>query len=103
MYLACAKLAVTVMIVPTFTVPELNTPLPLDAAQIDVLRALLRGERPEALIRERHMLPSLTADMINEALFDEIGDTVLICENDKLSLVEDYRDDLALMLEGVRP
>ena len=82
--------------------PE-DTTLPLDAAQIDVLRALLRGERPEALIRERHLLPSLTADMINEALFDEIGDTVLICENDKLSLVEDYRDDLALMLEGVRP
>ena len=49
------------------------------------------------------MLPSLTADMINEALFDDIGDTVLICEDDKLSLVEDYRDDLALMLEGVRP
>ena len=94
---------------PSFEVPAAadaapeDTPLPLDAAQIDVLRALLRGERPEALIRERHMLPSLTADMINEALFDEIGDTVLICENDKLSLVEDYRDDLALMLEGVRP
>ena len=94
---------------PSFEVPAAadaapeDTPLPLDAAQIDVLRALLRGERPEALIRERHMLPSLTADMINEALFDDIGDTVLICEDDKLSLVEDYRDDLALMLEGVRP
>ena len=82
--------------------PE-DTALPLDGTQIDVLRALLRGERPEALIRERHMLPSLTADMINEALFDDIGDTVLTCEDDRLSLVEDYRDDLALMLEGGRP
>ena len=49
------------------------------------------------------MLPSLTADLINEALFDDIGDTVLMCEDDMLFLVEDYRDDLALMLEGGRP
>jgi hypothetical protein len=41
--------------------------------------------------------------MINEALFDDFGDTVLTCEDDRLSLVEDYRDDLALMLEGGRP
>ena len=83
-------------------VPE-DTGLPLDGTQINVLRALLRGDRPEALIREKHMLPSLTADLINEALFDDIGDTVLMCEDDMLFLVEDYRDDLALMLEGGRP
>ena len=43
-------------------------------------------------------MPSLVADCINEALFDEIGDTVLSCEDDRLSLVEDYVDDLAQML-----
>ena len=45
-------------------------------------------------------MPSILADTINEALFDEIGDTVLLCENDDLSLVEDYRDELTQLLGG---
>lgn len=82
-------------------VPE--TELPLGEAEVLILRTLLRGERPEGLMRERHMMPSLAADMINEALYDEIGDTVLVCEDDVLSLVEDYREDLARMLGGGGP
>ena len=39
-------------------------------------------------------MPALAADMINELLFDEIGDTVLDCDGDRLSVVEDYREDL---------
>ena len=86
--------------------PEETAPpaeLPLGETETLILRALLRGERPEGLIRERHMMPSLAADMINEALFDEIGDAVLVCEDDVLSLVEDYREDLARMLGGGGP
>ena len=45
-------------------------------------------------------MPSIIADAVNEALFDEIGDTVLSCDDDRLSLVEDYRDDLTRMLGG---
>ena len=82
-------------------VPE--TGFPLGEAEALILRTLLRGERPEGLMRERHMMPSLAADMINEALFDEFGDTVLVCEDDELSLVEDYREDLARMLGGGGP
>ena len=37
---------------------------------------------------------------INEALFDEIGDNVLECEGDRITLVEDYREDLARMIGG---
>ena len=40
----------------------------------------------------------IVADAINEAMFDEIGDTVLSCEDDVLSLVDDYRDDIAQLL-----
>lgn len=75
--------------------------LPLDALQVHVLRALLKGEAPEALIRENHLTPSLVSDMINEALFDEIGDTVLTCEGEKLAMIEDYREDIAQMLGGI--
>ena len=68
--------------------------LPLDAVQMQVLRALLEGRDPAAIIRENHLMPSIVADSINEALFDEIGDTVVLCEDDKLFPVEDYIEDL---------
>ena len=79
------------------------TGLGLDAVQLQLLRALLRGEPVKDLLRAAHRMPSIEADMLNEALFDEIGDTVLLCEDDKLSLVEDYREDLLTLLGGDAP
>ena len=46
-------------------------------------------------------MPSIAADTINEALYDEIGDTVLECEDDKLTVVEDYREDVIRLLGGI--
>lgn len=46
------------------------------------------------------MMPSVVADTINEALFDEIGDNVLECDGDTITLVEDYRDDLLKIFGG---
>lgn len=80
--------------------PELPEGLPLDALQIRILRSLLRGEAVDGMIRENHLMPSLVADAVNEALFDEIGDTVLSCDDDRFSLIEDYREDLTRMLGG---
>jgi hypothetical protein len=45
-------------------------------------------------------MPSLAADAINEAMMDEIGDTVLISEGDTLILVEDYIEDIRQYLGG---
>ena len=67
----------------------------LSSAYTDILRILFDGGSPEALIREKHLMPSIVADAINEALFDEIGDIVITCEDDRLSLVEEYEADLA--------
>ena len=39
-------------------------------------------------------MPSMVADTINEALYDEIGDIVLECDGDSLTIVEDYLEDL---------
>ena len=72
--------------------------LPLTPIQTDILRTLLRGGSVAQLLRENHLMPSLTADAVNEALFDMIGDTVLSCGEDELSLVEDYTEDLSRML-----
>ena len=84
---------------PPAAEPE-TTDLPLDGVQVQILRALLEGEDPAPILKARHRMASVTADLINESLFDEIGDTVLECDNDRLSLVEDYIEDIARLLGG---
>ena len=74
--------------------------LPLDAVQIQILRCLLKGESVQVLIRENHLLPAIIADTVNEVFYDEIGDTVLLCENDSLYLVDDYREDVEQLIGG---
>ncbi|MBQ6020770.1 MAG: TerB N-terminal domain-containing protein [Clostridia bacterium] len=74
--------------------------LPLNDVQIRILRALLRGESPDGIVKADRLMPSVAADLINEALFDLIGDVAVLCENDRLSLVEDYTDDVARILGG---
>lgn len=72
----------------------------LNPLYIRVLQKLLRGESPEGDLKAAHVLPSVAADQINEALFDEIGDTILTCEGDSMELVEDYREDLEGVVGG---
>lgn len=79
---------------------ELPTDVPLDAVQCRILRALINGDCAKTIIQENHLMPSLVADAINEALFDEIGDTVLSCEDDDLQIIEDYIEDITQMLGG---
>ncbi len=74
--------------------------LPLDDVQIRILRSLLKGEDVTAVLKDNRLMPSMAADFINEALFDEIGDTVVTCEDDRLILIEDYIEDLAQLLGG---
>lgn len=72
----------------------------LDALHSQILLALLRGDSVEATLKAGHLMPSVVADSINEALFDEIGDNVLECDGNTITLVEDYRDDLLQLLGG---
>ena len=71
-----------------------------DPLQIQIIRCLLDGGDPGDLLSKNHLMPSIAADTINEAFFDEIGDTVIECEDDRLELVEDYIDDLRRMIGG---
>ena len=75
---------------------ELSSGVVLDAFYAEVLRALLRGESVRTMILSRHRMPTIVADEINEAFFDEIGDNVVECDGEELSLVEDYREELDL-------
>ena len=81
---------------------ETGAEMPLDALQVQILQRLLNGEDVTQLLRDNHLMPTITADLINEIMFDEIGDNILECENDRLSLVEDYEEDIAEMLGGQR-
>lgn len=74
--------------------------LPLDHVQIQILQDLLKGQDATKIMKAEHRMPSMTADAINEALFDEIGDTVLLCEDDRLLLVDDYIEELKELLGG---
>jgi len=89
----------TIPAVPV-TIDAVSRRLSLDEIQLLVLRALLQGDDVSDLLRDRHLMPSIAADLLNEALFDEIGDTAVLCDGDRLSLVEDYREDLERLLGG---
>lgn len=71
-----------------------------DAAQREILLAVMRGEPVTERLRNSRSMPSVVTDAINEALFDEIGDNVLECDGEEITLVEDYREDLDLLLGG---
>ncbi len=64
-----------------------------------VLRLLLSGQSPVEYIQANHLFASVIADAINEALFDAIGDTAVECDGSVITLVEDYREDIAALLD----
>lgn len=72
----------------------------LDPVLLAILRALLGGASPDGIIQEHQLMPSVVADSINEALWDDIGDSVIECEGEELQLVEDYIEDLELLIGG---
>ncbi len=74
--------------------------LPLRPTQVEILQALLRGGDVSGILHANRLMPSIAADSINEALFDEIGDTVLRCEEDNLTLIADYIEELEQLLGG---
>ena len=73
----------------------------LDSIHTRILAEIMRKGAVTELIKEHHLMPSVVADAINEALFDEIGDNVLICDGNEIELVEDYRLDLEDLLGDI--
>ena len=76
-----------------------NTSVPLDGMQIQLLQMLLRGESVQELITAQRGMPSVIADAINEALFDYIGDTVVECDGETITIIEDYREGIINILK----
>ena len=75
----------------------------LDGFLREILDDLLSGKSVEARCKARHVLPTVAADTINEAFFDEIGDSILDCDGETIALVADYKDDVLQLLGGEHP
>ena len=73
----------------------------LDPIHRQILLALLAGNSPDELIRTNRLIPSVVTDTLNEAFYDEIGDSILDCDGDQISLVEDYVDDVKEILAAI--
>lgn len=73
---------------------------PLTEAQTAIVQALIQGKPTDSILRQEHMMPSVAADEINEALFDLIGDNLITSDDDILQLVEDYREEATELLGG---
>ncbi len=71
----------------------------LDAVHTEILRNLLKKGSAEEYIKAAHLMPSVVADTINAALFDEIGDNILECDGKTLKIIEDYVEEVISMLE----
>ena len=74
--------------------PSANT-FGLSEEHLQLLLALLDGSPLE---QYDDMFLTLAADAINEALLDEIGDTVVEFDGERPALVEDYIQDVKDML-----
>ena len=72
----------------------------LDETHLTILQTLLRGEKAEGQIRAAYLMPALVVDTINEAFYDETGDNILEYDGNEISLIEDYREDVAAILGG---
>ena len=68
-------------------------------AERALIEALLSGEDYEAALRPFGAMASITADSVNEKLFDRLSDTAIADGGEGLEIIEDYREDLKGMLE----
>jgi predicted DNA-binding protein (MmcQ/YjbR family) len=78
----------------------LQADLGLSDVQLRVLRMVLAGESVRDTIASEHGMPEIYADTINEAFFEEVGDSVVECDGQDIILVEDYREDVERILKG---
>lgn len=79
-----------------------NTPAQdsrLSETETAFLRCLLDRTPYADLLRQRNVMLSVLVDHINETLFDDFGDTVILFDGDTPELIEDYVEDVAALLE----
>lgn len=66
----------------------------LSGNEFYLLHCLLTGAEYKDTLRKKGLMVSVLVDSINEALFDEFGDTVIDFNGDTPKVIEDYLEDL---------
>ena len=90
------------VIVAEPVVDETET-IPLDPIHRQVLLALLDGGTADELIRTHRLIPSVVTDALNEAFYNEIGDSILDCDGERICLVEDYVEEVRTLVGAAYP
>lgn len=66
----------------------------LTAEEFTLIKKLLAGEDYKSYTRQCGLMLSVTADSINEKLFDYFGDTVIEFNSEEPCIIEDYTEEL---------
>lgn len=77
---------------------QTENPYGLHDTELQFLQCLLQGNTYEALLREKGIMLSVLVDAINEKLFEQFEDTIILLEDDRPELIEDYTDKLKGMI-----
>ena len=64
-----------------------------------ILRALLATGDASEIIKANHLMPSVVAEQINETYYDQFADNIVDCDGETIMIVEDYREELAEMID----
>lgn len=72
-------------------------PMLSDTAHSLLVRLLYGGDTQDIYLRAG-VIPSVLADEINEAFYSDIGDNVLDYDGFSMTLIDDYVDDLKMMI-----
>lgn len=71
-----------------------EAPSLLSEEEKQFLSLLIRGEPWDGFLRSKGLLLSVLVDSINDKLYDEFSDTVLLLDGHTPEIIEDYLDDL---------
>jgi hypothetical protein len=59
--------------------------------ETQILRAILSTGDASAIIKANHMMPTVIAEQINEAYYDQFADNIVDCDGENITIVEDNR------------
>jgi hypothetical protein len=71
----------------------------MPALHTQILRALITTGDASSIIKANHLMPTVIAEQINEAYYDQFADNIVDCDGENITIVEDYREELEEMLD----
>lgn len=69
-----------------------------DELEITILKELLKKGDANELIKSKKLMPTIIAEKINEKFYDEFMDNIVDFDGEKLSIIEDYVEDVKSLI-----